>query len=639
MPATGLLDLPLECLRAILKEAVAQQCPWSLPHAEDDSQLQESPASSDSDSDSMSEFSEQLTDSESDPDSDSDSEAFNSRGSTADIRVVLQWRLVNHIFDQEVMMCIEDAELLRPGKWHDINICPACNCQAPVDSLSSFAASFIIRQPSSGKHWTSDLPTILNKEVDEVFRQQYRYKEQITQKQRHSYLKIMYQPLLEELINGDEGPCGFMHYDHELLPGAHPNHSLMGLEFEVPESNVTYSQILLGQLEPVWDFIRSKDPKYNRHFSSASSHDAFFGILVFAAAKTGQHDLAREIMNQGVNEEMKHVALVSAFERKDLLMMQLLLDTKYKHSRSEGRRRTVIEALILRSTQLDMREITNTLLDHAEYLTISFISKVFSNACCNGDNDLVRRLFKLHRHIDVNEILDTVYWHPELFDLTPLTPVEIAAIRGHESTLRLLLKNGADPYAGRAKDDCVMKAAATGGHVGIARIILDAGVTPSPEQWRRVVGRYTRGRECGSQSCGFIRFLLDENHLNISMYLRHYPQELFEMVRDLSCAGDVAAVKLFAAHGMPMYGNFYSGTRRWTPMDFAATHGLHPLIEALEELGAPRPEYPALAPRRGTITSHHPFSPQEVSLRCSQSNCAAHAPERWPSFTKVLWHP
>lgn len=105
MPGKSLLDLPLECLRAILKEAVAGQCPWSISEAEDNEdwsdqewQPEETLTSSDFDSESQSEDDEDSSESQSEVDEDSSvsiSEADDSSQPIDDIRVVLQWRRVN----------------------------------------------------------------------------------------------------------------------------------------------------------------------------------------------------------------------------------------------------------------------------------------------------------------------------------------------------------------------------------------------------------------------------------------------------------------------------------------------------------------------------------------------------------------
>ncbi|KAK8078762.1 hypothetical protein PG994_002569 [Apiospora phragmitis] len=495
--------------------------------------------------------------------------------------------MITDLFDQEVMLCIEEVELLRPGKWHDINICPTCNCQAPIDSLSSLAASFIIRQSNSGKRWASNVPALLHHAMDEVIRQQHQQPEPNMLEQRHPYLQVMYREFLDRLPKRDLRQDTLTGHGHELLPGIHPSDSLIVHEDSMPESNITVCQIFLGQLEPVRDFIRSRD---NPHLSSANSRDKVFRILLSAAVKTGQYDLTRHILDQGADIDSTHYDLAVAFERQDLTMMKLLLDPNYKHTRSEGPRRIAIEDLIVRSTQLDLRDITNILLDHAEYMNIGFIHTVLSNACCNGDDDLVQRLFNLHRHLDVNMFLGSVEWMPELHGLTPLMPVEIAAIRGHESILRLLLKNDVETYTRHARLVCMMDAAALGGHVGIIRILLEAGVDPSPAEWRDIIRTYMDARRRGVRDGGFIRFLLEENLVDISMYLRLYPQTLYLVFCTLCCAGDVAAVRLFAAHGMPLFGGFYSGIRCWTPMDVATDSGSQELIEALEELGRLGPQ-------------------------------------------------
>ncbi|KAK7964471.1 ankyrin repeat containing protein [Apiospora saccharicola] len=380
-------------------------------------------------------------------------------------------------------------------------------------------------------------------------------------------------------------------------------------------------QILLNQLEPIRRYIRSKD---SHHFRFSDRQDLYLGKLLFATAKTGHHDLAQEILDLGACDNLKHTALEEAFEREDISMVNLLLAPRYRHT-LEISRRDLIESLIVRSTQLDLRSMTNTLLSHAEYMSLDFIHKIFGIACYNGDNDLVRRLFAIHRYLDVNKQLGPLDWSPDLCYVHTISPLEITASKGHESTLRLLLEKGADPNA-----TCAMEGAARGGHVGIARILHEAGAHPSAEDWVRVIKSYTYARMCKAQNGRFISFILDENMLDIHKYLRQSPRVLYEMIFSLCYAEDVAAVRLFSAHGMPMFGALYSKRCRSSPMYIAKVLASQELKETLKELGAPGCERPvAVRPNRQPYYQQYPFSPREISYSCSQFRCEAHAHKRW----------
>lgn len=539
------------------------------------------------------------------------------------------------IFDQEILLCIEEAEILRRGKWHQINICPWCSCQAPLDSLSSFAASFIIRQPrESGKPWASVFMSLLNHTVDEVIRQQGQETEPNIRQQRYDCLKTMYKEHLDSTIERSKDIMWAFGRDHdlnhELLPGIHRSDPFETYLDMGPSVNIMVCQILLNQLEPIRRYIRSE---YSLHFRFSNGQDMTLGTLLIAAAKTGQQDLAREILNHGVFDDMKHDALEVAFEREDLPMIKLLLLPQYKHT-SEGSRRRFIEGLLIRSTRLGLRDMTNTLLGRAEYMSLDFLHELLANACYNGDDDLVQRLFVLHRYLDVNKRSAYLKWTTDLNYVTYISPLEITTSKGHQSTLRLLLEKGADPSAVFA-----MRGAARGGHVGIARILHELGVHPPAGFWLTVIHGYTLGRQHGAQNGEFISFILDGNMLDIDMQLKQYRRELYWMVYDLCLAEDIRAIRLFAAHGMPLFGDFYSMNPGLAPMDVAELNGSSDeLKEALQELGVPpvpRTYHSAQHDRQPGF-QQYPFSPQEVSLRCSQRNCKFHAPERWRRYKLLV---
>ncbi|KAK7934564.1 hypothetical protein PG985_000059 [Apiospora marii] len=607
MPAKGLVDLPLECLRAILKEAVVGQCPWSVCQSED--------SSSSSDSNSQSNNPGLLL-------HDLDPEP-KDRGSTADIRVLLQWRRVNHIFNQEILLCINDTQLLRPGKWHDITICPWCNCQAPLDSLSDFAASFIIKYSNSGNLRDGSLPAHFDNSVNEVIRQQCEERERSRQEQRHDYLRIIYKTALEDTVKEHQGIMRALGIDHELLPGIHQGESYRGHFDQRPRVNIMRLQILIGQLEPIRNYLSSEN---SHHIKYSTTQDGTLGKLLIAAAKSGQYDIAQEILDHGALDPMKGDALVVAFEREDFLMLKLLLVRKYRHT-SEGWHRNLIESLIIRSAQLDLREMTNTLLDHAEYMSLNFLHELLGIACYHENNDLVRRLFTIHRYLNANKQIASLKWSPDLSYVPTITPFEITTSRGHESTLRLLLEKGVDPNA-----PCAMKGAARGGHVDIARILHESGAHPSANEWVRIIKTYIDAGKHQSQNGMFISFILDENMLDIRMHLSQSPRTLHDIVTLLCNAEDVAAIRLFAAHGMPMFGDFYSGAQWVSPMYIAMILASQELKKALEELGAP--EYGEAVQWRvngHSFLHYRPFSPGEISYHCSKVSCKAHARKRWHS--------
>ncbi|KAK8062112.1 hypothetical protein PG997_014209 [Apiospora hydei] len=603
MPGTALLDLPPEIFCAILKEAVLGQCFDPISATED--------VETSSDWEALSDDSVE---------SHIQSGSENPKASTPDIRVVLQWRKVNHTFDDEVMLCIEDVELLRPHNWHDVDICPACHCQAPIDSLSSFAASFLVRQPNSRKPWKSNVPALLSTIVDDIICQESQQPEGNLQQQRHHYLKVLYQEFVQHMVQKNYNPKSLTGHGHELLPGIHPNDSLTVPNSRWPEIGVISARIFLGQLSPVLSFIRhNKDRGYVKY---PSIHGGCFESFIYAAVKTGQHDLTRELLDLGARFPSIEIALEIALQREDLLMIQLLL----KSSPKSDLERCSFDDLLLRSTQLDLRPITNVLLDYGQDIRHGLACSVLRNACYNGNEDLVRQMLTSHPGMDLNRPRKSLTWCLE----SSISPVGAAARRGHEGILRLLLEAGATTHSPFHFDDddediekeYMMKAAAAGGHIGIARILLDAGANLSPGQWAYVVQSYAEAREPGAQNGRFIHFLLDEKLVDISKYMREYSIYLYDMVYNLCIAGDVEAIRLFASYGMPMHGDFYERMhRRTNPMQIATVYGQQELIQTLEELGAPPCGGRQRIQRR---TPHKPPNPRDVSLSCSKWTCEAH---------------
>ncbi|KAK8030208.1 hypothetical protein PG993_011499 [Apiospora rasikravindrae] len=611
MSGPGLLDMPPEIFRAIVKQAVLGQCFDPISATEDVE------ASSDGEALPANGL---IPSNQSSTDSQSESEG--PKVSTADVRVVLQWRKVNHTFDHEVMLCIEDVELLRPGTWHDINICPGCNCQAPIDSLSSFAASFLLRQPSSGKIWESNMPALLNHIADEVTSQEGQQSQQITPRQRHHHLKVFYQEFLEHMFRESIYQDTLTGHGHELLPGIHPNDPLEVPDASCPKKRVLTAGIFLGQVSPVSSFIQQNKGCVRLNYSYPYS--GFLESLLYAAVKTGQYNLTRELLNMGDGFCMQDYAFQAALERQDLLMIQLLLRSKPQRYCLLG----VPPSLIIRSTELDLRDITNAMFDHVEDLYPDLALQVLRNACYNGDEDLVRRIFTFHPGLEINGALRSLRWRPGLRARFP-SPVEAAANRGHESILRLLLEEGAKSFRPSPYDDeaCMiaksMEAAANGGHVGIARILLEAGTLLSPRQWVGVVQSYAEARGAGGQNFEFIQFVLEEKLIDFSTLVDQDSYYLYKMVYHLCIAGDVAAIRLFASYGTPMHGSLYDiRPSRLSPMQIAYQADDQELIQVLVELGAPLSEW--CKTTRSIEPLPRTVSPREVSFHCSQSPCAVH---------------
>ncbi|KAK6836929.1 hypothetical protein PG987_007424 [Apiospora arundinis] len=544
------------------------------------------------------------------------------------LRQILQWRLVNRTFDDEIMLYIQDTDLLTvQHNWHDPSICPDCHCKAPVESLSAFAASLLLRQRSSGMVWKSNMPALFNHAVDQMIYHQFLQPHQL-----HYGLKLVYQEILELGIMDKTSIPAPRNEVHRLLPGVHRTDDLHLSDAYSPGLPMVLC-IFLGQLGPVNDFLRSNSSPALR---SSYGFAEVMGMLLDVAVKCEQLDLSRRILDQGVVIKWKHQALEVAFGREDATMMKLLLDLKYKDAHSEGPRRALIQALIIRSIHLNLNDITNILLDHVEYMHPDFVQAIFGHACYNGNDDLIQRLLQTHRGLEINKSLETrLEWGRHLylpggdFHNRFFRPVEVTIRKGHESALRLLLEQGGIIHHGHSRKSPMLLATECG-HVGTARVILDAGrrlLRLSPYQWHCVIRRYCLGKDLGYvRAGGFVQLLLETKAIDVPVYVRKHPKFIYDMVIDLVVAKDVAAVKAFATHGMPMHGDFYSPKeRKSTPMDIAESVGASELVDALAELGVPRRSSPVPASRK-PIPVFHPtlLDPRDVTFRCSRKNCKLH---------------
>lgn len=174
------------------------------------------------------------------------------------------------------------------------------------------------------------MPAGLNRAVHEVIRQQGQLTKRNLRQKRHDYLKIMYKELLETTIQRNAIIVQVLGFGHELLLGVHPSDSFEAYFALGPESSIMTCQIFLNHLEPIRRYLRSKD---SPHFRYPDGQDTILEGLLVQAVKSGQgqYDLAREILDHGVYDSMKHDALVVAFEREDFLMLKLLLVRKYRH--------------------------------------------------------------------------------------------------------------------------------------------------------------------------------------------------------------------------------------------------------------------------------------------------------------------
>ncbi|KAF3770529.1 hypothetical protein M406DRAFT_34416, partial [Cryphonectria parasitica EP155] len=89
-----------------------------------------------------------------------------------------------------------------------------------------------------------------------------------------------------------------------------------------------------------------------------------------------------------------------------------------------------------------------------------------AKACSNGNYDLVRRRL-LERPQDLN-----------LPDYAGNTPLQIAAINGHDEIVQLLVDAGCDIDCVNHDKDTPLLDAVDNGHLDVIKVLLEAGVNP-----------------------------------------------------------------------------------------------------------------------------------------------------------------
>ena len=163
---------------------------------------------------------------------------------------------------------------------------------------------------------------------------------------------------------------------------------------------------------------------------------------------------------------------------------------------------------------LEKNEVAHILLDidrrrQVNGWTTPILKNMFAESCKRGMNELSARFL---------ELLDNMsqVWPWDTAD--SLVPVLNACAQGDEEALKKLMKNGAEIH-GEIYDHPLMMAAAQKGHVGILRLLLDAGEILNTVQAVKIL-RNTAHR---AQAAGAIRFLLEQKSIVLDTLSRAYP--------------------------------------------------------------------------------------------------------------------
>lgn len=320
----------------------------------------------------------------------------------------------------------------------------------------------------------------------------------------------------------------------------------------------------------------------DKQMDLAEVKSEFFGTSLHAAVQMGHRDLVRKLLQRGADVNMekpgtKGPPLEAAIENQDEEIVRLLLEPHYGHITS-GR---AFETAIVRSCDTNQPRVAHLLLERmtdklseCQYL----LSEGLRAACRRGMVEIVQLL--LDHGGDVNEHFDCgrTYYVPSL--------IEQAAWIGQEEVLCLLLARGANPYGWEPEYCSSMRAAAWGGHVGAARILLDAGVELKPR--RRMSILDVAAPRVGSAELG--RLLLDRGIFDIHK-LDDNPQEAEGCVvrlMGLACQqGNIGFIQALAQHGVTVNDeSLYARHDCPPPIIVAMAFRQNHVVRVLLELGA-----------------------------------------------------
>lgn len=196
-----------------------------------------------------------------------------------------------------------------------------------------------------------------------------------------------------------------------------------------------------------------------------------FESPLYAAVKAGCHEIVRILIDRGtpVNVERSPVPLEAAIENLDDEMVRLLLEPQYGHINAGY----LFERSIVMSLISNQAGVARLMLERNE-------EKL--SGCRYVLREGLRATFRQGMIESVELLLDNGGDFNEYLDQTGCFVASLfrqAAWTGQEEALSLLLARGANPY-GRKVGIASMCAAAWGGHVDVARMLLDAGVQLEP---------------------------------------------------------------------------------------------------------------------------------------------------------------
>jgi len=456
------------------------------------------------------------------------------------------------LFDRETIRAYATTKLL---DLHQVDI-----FDRPIVS-ADFVARYLLERPHTENAPTnSNFSALINYVVDELVKyhddgesEQLRYQHMNTLCQRVSCQRSS-TTIIYNIFPQTTNPVSTVEHRYHVLIAA----------------------IYLGKSSVVQHMLEGEQ------LDLAEVKSEFLGTPLHAAVQTRHYDLVHTLLQHGANVNMERpctwgLPLEAAIENQDEEIVRLLLEPHYGHITSGE----AFERAIAKSCETNQPRVAHLLLEgmsdklsECRYL----LCEGLRAACRRGMVEIVQLL--LDHGGDVNEHLTD--------DRTCIRPslIEQAAWAGQEEVMGLLLARGANPY-GREPIYCSsMRAAAWGGHVGAARILLDAGIELKPHHWMKILE--PAASLVGSAE--LVRLFLDrvdfDHHL-----LKEDPQEAEDCVVHivgLACQqGNISFIQALAQHGVPMDDEgLFTRQDIPPPIILAMAYRQDHIVPMLRELGA-----------------------------------------------------
>lgn len=458
-------------------------------------------------------------------------------------------------FERETIRTYATTKLLNAH-----NVCISDLKKVTVD----FVARYLLERPhTEGTPTNSNFSALINSVVDELVK--------FDNDGEPEQLQYQYMYTLCHSVRCHHVPITII--DNIFPKTTHPVSSVEH------RYHIYIAAIYLGKSSVVQDMLE------NEQLDLTEVKSEFFGAPLHAAVQMRDHDLVRTLLQRGADVNMRILSisymeglpLDAAIDNQDEGSVRLLLEPQYGHVTS-GR---AFEIAIERSCETNQPRVAHLLLEHiSDKLSECryVLSEGLRAACRRGMVEVVQLL--LDHGGDVNENLN---WDRTCF---PPSVIEQAACTGQEEVLCLLLARGANPYGGEPRYCSSMRAAAWGGHVGAARILLDAGVEVKSDRWMRIL-EIAAGLVGSAE---LVRLLFGRFDFDYHM-LDDDPQEAERCVGPLmgvACQqGNTGFIQAMAQHGVPVNDEgLYSRHDCPPPITVAMAFRQDHVVRVLRELGA-----------------------------------------------------